>query len=437
MVVMQMRAEDFVVGSLKYTVNKDGKSVTVARNGGEVEIEDVEGGVASEPSVVTVAQDVTVEGDLIIPAKVTNNGKEYSVTSIGNSAFERCSGLTSVTIPGSVTSIGDWAFSDCSGLKEITISDGVTSIGNDAFFRCSGLTSVTIPRSVTSIGKDAFEGCSGLKTIKVEEGNTEYDSRGNCNAIIMTAMNTLIYGCKNTTIPGSVTSIGDRAFYDCSGLSRVTIPNGVTSIGDEAFRGCSGLSRVTIPNGVTSIGDEAFRDCSGLSRVTIPNGVTSIGDEVFRGCSGLKSIKVEGGNTKYDSRGNCNAIIETATSTLMYGCKNTTIPGSVTSIGKSAFLGCSGLKSMTIPGSVTSIGAWAFHLCSGLTSVTIPNGVTSIEWGAFMGCSGLKSVTSYSKVPAKCYDFSRLTISIPEGTTEVYKEKWGASNEYVEMEMGE
>ncbi|MBR6251464.1 MAG: leucine-rich repeat domain-containing protein [Bacteroidales bacterium] len=391
MVVMQMRAEEFVVGSLKYTVNKDGKSVTVARNGGEEEIEDVVGGVASVPSVVTVAQDVTVEGDLIIPAKVTNNGKEYSVTSICNSAFDRCSGLTSVTIPGSVTSIGDWAFSNCSGLKEITISDGVTSIGNDAFFRCSGLTSVTIPRSVTSIGKDAFERCSGLKTIKVEEGNTEYDSRGNCNAIIMTAMNTLIYGCKNTTIPGSVTSIGDRAFYDCSGLSRVTIPNGVTSIGDE----------------------------------------------VFRGCSGLKTIKVEGGNTKYDSRGNCNAIIETATSTLMYGCKNTTIPGSVTSIGKSAFLGCSGLKSMTIPGSVTSIGDWAFHLCSGLTSVTIPNGVTSIGWGAFMGCSGLKSVTSYSKVPAKCHDFRRLTISIPEGTTEVYKEKWGASNEYVEMEMGE
>ena len=116
MVVMQMRAEEFVVGSLKYTVNKDGKSVTVARNGGEEEIEDVVGGVASVPSVVTVAQDVTVEGNLIIPAKVTNNGKEYSVTSICNSAFESCSGMTSVTIPGSVTSIENLAFSNCIGL---------------------------------------------------------------------------------------------------------------------------------------------------------------------------------------------------------------------------------------------------------------------------------------------------------------------------------
>ena len=111
---------------------------------------------------------------------------------------------------------------------------------------------------MTSIGKNAFKGCSGLNSISVENGNTNYDSRNNCNAIIETASNTLIAGCKNTTIPNSVTSIGSYAFYGCSGLTSVTIPNSVTSIGTEAFHGCSGLTSITIPNSVTSIGYDAF-----------------------------------------------------------------------------------------------------------------------------------------------------------------------------------
>ena len=195
----------------------------------------------------------------------------------------------------------------------------------------------------------------------------------------------------------SVTSIGNETFFNCS-LTSVTIPNSVTSIGSSAFEGCSGLTSVTIPNSVTSIGRDAFDWCSGLTSVSIPNSVTSIGETAFRRCSGLTSIVVETGNAKYDSRDNCNAIIETSSNALIAGCKNTVIPNSVTSIGKYAFDGCSSLTSITIPNSVTTIGDYAFCDCSGLIFVTIPNSVTSIGISAFDGCSGLTSVTISNSV---------------------------------------
>ena len=245
----------------------------------------------------------------------------------------------------------------------------VTSIGKNAFYDCTGLTSVTIPNSVTSIEAGAFRNCSGLTSIVVESGNTKYDSRNDCNALIETGSNTLITGCNNSTIPNSVTSIGNFAFWNCSGLTSITIPNSVTSIGYSAFSGCSGLTSITIPNSVISIGYSAFY-----------------------GCSGLSSITVSSDNSVYDSRNNCNALIETDTNTLITGCNNTTIPNSVTSIGYGAFYGCSGLTSLTIPNSVTSIGGYAFYRCSGLTSINIPNNVKSIDEGTFESCSGLTSL---------------------------------------------
>ena len=199
------------------------------------------------------------EGDITIPSSIKVNDTEYSVTSVGNSAFEDCISLTLITIPNSVTSIAGYAFNGCISLTSITIPNSVTSIGMCAFRHCRSLTSITIPNSVTSIGGDAFYGCRSLTSI---------------------------------IIPNSVTSIDYYAFRNCSGLQSITIPNSVTIILDYAFSGCSSLTSITIPNTVTSIGEGAFYKCLSLTSVTIPNSVTSIGREAFYGCSGLISVTI-------------------------------------------------------------------------------------------------------------------------------------------------
>ena len=202
------------------------------------------------------------------------------------------------------------------------------------------------------------------------------------------------YNCKDLTsvnIPNSVTAIESSAFESCSSLASITIPNSVTTIGDEVFSGCTGLTSVTIPNSVTTIGDEVFISCTGLTSVTIGKGVTTIGDGAFFNCPSLESIIIEYDNFVYDSRDNSNAIIETETSTLITGCKNTVIPVSVTAIGDGAFCGCSGLTSITIPNSITTIGEGAFFGCTGLTSITIPKSVTKIGDGIFTA-TGLETI---------------------------------------------
>ena len=218
---------------------------------------------ANDQTAIVSGHTDTLSEVITIPATVTKDGVKYTVTSIGDGAFERCSGLTSVTIPDSVTSIGDDAFERCSGLTSVTIPGSVTSIGNGAFSYCKGLTSVTIPGSVTSIGYGAFSECSGLTSVDILDG---------------------------------VTSIGDFAFVACDGLTSVTIPDSVTSIGDYAFSECSGLTSVTIPDGVTSIGNYAFSYCTDLTSVTIPDSVTSIGNRAFGVCSALTKITFEGAN---------------------------------------------------------------------------------------------------------------------------------------------
>ena len=200
----------------------------------------------------------TVDGNII-----NNPYTGAFEANIIDNTYENGKGV--ITFDGEVTSIGEGAFCECYNLTSITIPNSVTSIGNYAFQLCADLTSVTIPNSVTSIGERAFENCSSLTSIIVESGNSTYDSRENCNAIIETATNTLIVVSQNTVIPNSVKSIGFEAFYGSS-LSSINIPNSVTNIGDRCFM-YSDLTSVTIPNSVTNIGNYAFGECDSLTSI--------------------------------------------------------------------------------------------------------------------------------------------------------------------------
>lgn len=206
-------------------------------------------------------------GNVEIPQNFWYDGATYEVTKIGDEAFKNCVDLTSVTIPNSVTEIGKSSFLNC------------------------GLQSLDIPSSVTSIGEEAFLDCSHLATITVDGDNTVYDSRGGCNAIIRKLDNTLLYGCKNTVIPSSVTAIGDYAFRSCSGMTTLEIPEGVTTIGQDAFDYCTNLASLTIPASVTSIGVNAFMECDVLTSVTVawatPLNISS--KNLFYGCDKLST----------------------------------------------------------------------------------------------------------------------------------------------------
>ncbi|MEG1529465.1 MAG: leucine-rich repeat domain-containing protein, partial [Clostridia bacterium] len=234
-----------------------------------------------------------------------------SVTSIGKAAFYGYRGLKEVVIPSTVTSIGDSAFSGC-GMSSIAIPDSVTSIGAGAFDRCSGLTSVTIGSGVNSIGNAVFFGCRELTSITVDKDNIAYISVGNC--LIEIATTTLIAGCQSSVIPtdGSVTKIGDYAFYGCYELTSITIPSSVTSIGEGAFRNCSGLTSIIIPGSVTSIGKSAFYSCGWLTSITIGSGVESIGSFAFNDCRRLTKITIPASVTTVGDNAfnKCDSLIE-------------------------------------------------------------------------------------------------------------------------------
>ena len=283
-----------------------------------------------------------------------------SVTRIRDYVFCGWCGLTNVTLPDAVTSIGRYAFYNCNGLTSVTIPDSVTSIGSSAFSGCSGLTSVTIPDSVTSIGSSAFSGCSGLRSVYITD---------------------LVRWCEIVFVSSDANPLhyADKLYINGIEVTALTIPNSVTSIGNYAFYGWGGLTRVTIPNSVTRIYGEAFSGCSSLASVTIGNRVTKMGANVFSGCS----------PALYDTTSiPCVYLVDG----WVVGCHTDSISGDldltgVRGIGDSAFTGCRSLRSVTIPDSVTSIGSYAFSRCSGLQSVTIPKSVVRIGWDAFSECN--------------------------------------------------
>ena len=292
------------------------------------------------------------KGNITIPQKVTYKGVSYKVTGIGDGAFYECCDLTSVKIPNSVTRIGEYAFFFCTGLTSVTIPGSVKTIDVGAFRECTGLESITIPKSVTRIGEDAFSYCKNLTSITVAAGNTVYDSRENCNAIIKTATNTLLVGCQNTVIPSSVTSIGNSAFSGCENLTSITIPNRVTSIGDYAFTGCGNLKTVINTSNLT------------FTRGSYDNGYVAYYADVIINALNCNIdgdyiwSEIDGVNVLARYIGNTSEVVLPAD-----------YKGGSYVIGEGAFYGCSYLTSITIPSWVTGIQDYAFYMCENIKTV--------------------------------------------------------------------
>ncbi len=421
---------------------------------------------------LTKFNNVADETSVTIPSNVTSIGYEAfrgcanltsitipdSVKSIGTRAFAGCANLTSVTIGDGVTSIGERAFYGCGNLESVTIPDSVKSIGYEAFYCCYDLTSVTIGDSVTSISRSAFEGCDSLTNITVSVDNNSYCS---VDGVLYNKENTtLIYypagkTSESFTIPNTVTSISNYAFYKCDSLTSVTIPDSVksigelsfmycyslasitvsanntqysskdgilynkaqtvfvcipkcltgdvtigdrvTSIGYEAFRGCANLTSITIPDSIKSIGEYAFYECDSLTSVTIGDGVTSIGERAFIGCGNLESVTIGDGVTSISNYAfeDCYSLTSVYMSDIASWCNIDFGNGGANPLSNGAklYLNNQLVTELVIPNTVKNIKAYAFYDCDTLESVTIPDSVTSIGEYAFISCYNLTSIT--------------------------------------------
>ena len=419
----------------------------------------------------------TIPNDLTIPTTVYIDESPYTVTSIGNYAFYRCTSLTSITIPDAVTSIGEAAFNLCSNLTSITFPDGLRSIVRYAFARCSSLTSINIPDAVTSIGDYAFYGCSSLTSINIPDG---------------------------------VKFIDEFMFEGCSSLTSITLPDGLTSIGRSAFNGCSSLTSITLPDGVTSIGKNSFYGCTSLTSINIADGVTSIGEYAFYGCSSLTSVHIgsssmpqytyqtawtqatlyvpdeavdvyqtawpdhatqivpESSNTYiYDvtvtALADASAVIQEIGEENALKVVNLKVTGSINSYDVMVFrnkmlnlrnldlsdativasdytyynnqyktkdnvvtgyFAPSKLLSLTLPNNIVALEAYAIYKCEYLTSISIPESVASIGRSAFSDCSRLQAVTlpsGITEIPSDAFNscFKLNSIELPRGVTSI------------------
>lgn len=349
----------------------------------------IESGIAYEviddQAVVVCASDcsdsmsVKTDSTLIIPSHVVISGKEYNVKGIEKAAYAKCG----------------W-------IKHLIISEGVEKIQSDAFLACANLEDVVLPSSIKALDYFVFSYCLNLSSIKVDEHNAYYDSRDNCNAIIRKSDNTLIYGCKDTKIPSSVKRINDFAFY------------GILIMSAE------------IPEGLEVIRENAFCDCPLLKQVRISSTVENIGVAAFN-CSNISSIIVDERNETYDSRNNCNAIIED--DILILGCGSTIIPAGVSIIGKLAFCGSTNLKSIDIPEGITTIHKEAFYRCSALKRVTLPTSLTSFEEHANFGlCESLESIVIPPKVTSLPSDIFMGCISLQEIKVDANNQTYDSRN---------
>ena len=358
----------------------------------------------------------TIEGD--------PHAQGYADEAIAHGAFEFCNSLIEITIPGSVKEIGDGVFYNCEKLSSVTFENGIKEIGRYAFFH-TVISTLILPASITEISPYAFDGMDELYSVVVDFGNNYYSD---LDGILYNKDKTKLVKYlekreqKDYKIPSGVTSIGERAFYNCTALINVTIPESVKSIGWEAFCNCSGLTSIAIPDSVTEIGDSAFRDCSGLTSIAIPDNVTEIGNSAFSGCKGLKNVSIGKSVTTLplSTFSECDSLLSyyvsennesyasvdgviynhSKTELLFFPTGRTgsfIIPDSVKIIKEYSFLN-SKISSVTFSDSIYMICGYSFENCKNITSVNLPTNLSILGYyggwydeTVFKGCSNIES----------------------------------------------
>lgn len=376
----------------------------------------------------------TIVVDKTNPIFDSREGSNAIIMTQDNSLIVGC-GATK--IPSSIRCIDKYAFMGCMA-EELVIPDGVEKIKFFAFSSCLNLKKIVIPASVESIEEHAFYNCPEVISIVVDKNNTDYDSRNGCNAIIYTSGSKLILGCSTTIIPQDIEIIGEFAFKNSRNLQRIVVPEGVSCIEDGAFEHCSSLKEVVLPTTLESfIGGSNFGYCTSLESITIPKGVYNMGSDIFCGCISLQKITVDSANATFDSRNNCNAVIDTKQNKLVAGCKGTVIVDGIKSICSRAFYK-SGITSVHIPSSVDNIEPAAFKGCEYCISITVEesnktyksadsNSVVEMATNELvLGCTTTKILPEVKVVGAYAYMNTPSLVILPEGIISI---KEGAFSE--------